>query len=76
MRVMGRGARKIHRQYIGAWLKRRGISQRELADQLGVRESFISDVVRGKKTPSLASAVKIAQILNTTVEALLRPPPK
>jgi len=76
MRGMGRGARRIRRQYIGYWLKRRGIKQRDLADQLGVSEAYVSDLARGKKTPSVAVCLQIAKILSIHVEQLFTAPPK
>ena len=76
MRGMGRGAKRIKKHYIGHWLKKRGIKQRALADQLGVSEPYISDVARGKKTPSVAVCLQIAKILGVHVEQLFAAPPR
>ena len=76
MRGMGRGAKRVRKQYIGYWLKKRGIKQRDLADKLGVSEPYISDVSRGKKTPSVAVCLQIAKILGVHVEQLFTAPPK
>jgi transcriptional regulator with XRE-family HTH domain len=36
-----------------------GESQTKWADRLGISRSYLSDILAGKKTPSLALAVKI-----------------
>lgn len=49
----------------------RGMSQKELADKLGVNQSMISDYETGKVDLSLTKAVKIADILECDLNDLL-----
>lgn len=49
----------------------RGMTQKELADRLGVNQSMISDYESGKVDLSLTKAVKIADILECDLNDLL-----
>ena len=49
----------------------RGMTQKELADRLGVNQSMISDYESGKVDLSLTKAVKIADILECELYDLL-----
>ena len=49
----------------------RGMTQKELADRLGVNQSMISDYEIGKVDLSLTKAVKIADILECDLNDLL-----
>lgn len=49
----------------------RGMTQKELADRLGVNQSMISDYESGKVELSLTKAVKIADILECDLNDLL-----
>ncbi|MCF8564547.1 helix-turn-helix transcriptional regulator [Alicyclobacillus tolerans] len=46
------------------------IKNRWLAEQTGIKEQTISELVNGKRKPSLDNALKIARVLGTTVEEL------
>lgn len=46
-------------QRLKQYLVGRGLTQRELAAQLGVTDAHISSIIRGTETPGLALAVKI-----------------
>ena len=41
-----------------------GISQKELADKIGISQSFLCDIEQGRSKPSIDTAIKIAQELN------------
>ena len=62
------------------WLKhyreKVGLSQKELADKVGVQENTVWRWENGKSIPSLATAKKISEILNTTERELLNGPKK
>ncbi len=47
-----------------------GISQEELADRAGLHRTYISDVERGSRNPSLASIEKLARALELSVPML------
>ena len=49
----------------------RGISQKELAESIGVSDVMISMYEQGKKNPSLETISKIAKYFNVTVDYLL-----
>ena len=47
-----------------------GISQEELAARAGLHRTYVSDVERGARNPSIASVEKLAQALKLSVSAL------
>lgn len=49
-----------------------GISQEELADRAGLHRTYISDVERGVRNPSLESIEKLAVALDLSVSRLFR----
>ncbi len=51
---------------------RRGMSQAELAEKLGVTQGVISMYENGSKVPSVPLAVKIADMFGTTCEAMCK----
>jgi transcriptional regulator with XRE-family HTH domain len=51
------------------WMRRRTLNQRETAAHFGWDETFISQLVTGKRTPGLANALKIERETGIPVEA-------
>ncbi len=51
--------------------KAKGLSQKELATQLNTSHSVIGKYEREEMTPSIEAAVKLANLLDTTVTYLL-----
>lgn len=49
-----------------------GLTQEELAEKVGVWQSFIGQIERGEKQPSVGVLVKLADALGVTTEDLLR----
>jgi CheY-like chemotaxis protein len=47
-----------------------GISQEKLAEQAGLHRTYVSDVERGARNPSIASIEKLARALKLSVSAL------
>ena len=41
-----------------------GISQKGLAEKVGISQSFLCDIEQGRSKPSIDTAIKIAQVLN------------
>ena len=41
-----------------------GISQKELAEKVGISQSFLCDIEQGRSNPSIDTALKIAEALN------------
>lgn len=51
---------------------RRGYTTRELAPLLGTSNSFITQVEKGKATPSTYLVLKIADLFGVTTDQLMR----
>ena len=49
-----------------------GISQEELAYRAGLHRTYVSDVERGARNPSLTSVEKLARALELSVQALFQ----
>lgn len=49
----------------------RGLSQEELAEKVGVHQTFISHIERGIKIPEVSKLVSIADALDCSVDWLL-----
>jgi transcriptional regulator with XRE-family HTH domain len=52
-----------------------GRSLREVARQLGVSPSFVSQLENGKSQPSVATLYSLAQLLEVSIDQLFAPPP-
>lgn len=48
----------------------KGLSQEKLADLLQISVGHLNKVERGKRTPSLKLAVRIAKVLNCSLDEL------
>jgi transcriptional regulator with XRE-family HTH domain len=75
---MARRAKAGNQQtnHIGAWLRYRGIKQRQLSKKLALSEGYISEIASNRKNPSIGTSLRIADILNCHVEDLFKRPPK
>jgi len=51
--------------------KKRGLTQKELARKIRVSQACISRIELGVDDPSLSTFVKIAKVLNVSLEELL-----
>lgn len=51
-------------------LEEKGMTQREFANRVGVQEATISRYINGHRTPHSIIAVKMAEVLGTTVDYL------
>lgn len=51
------------------WMLRRRFLQKEAAEYLGMDETFVSQMVNGKRTPGLENAVHIERMTGIPVEA-------
>lgn len=49
----------------------RNITQNEMADALGVNQTFISQLENGRRVPTLAMTERIADVLDCSVDGLL-----
>ena len=59
-----------------AVLQRKGMSQVELAEKIGINKNTVSLWVRGKITPSLETFVMLVETLDVSADELLGLPPK
>ena len=48
------------------------MSKTELAERAGVSQAMISSIVQGAKRPSVETLIKIANVLGTTVDELIK----
>ena len=66
--------------HLGARLKdarsRSGMSLREVARQLGVSPSFVSQMENGKSQPSVATLYSMAQLLSVSIDELFESGPR
>ena len=52
-------------------MKKKGMTQRELANQIGVTETSISRYISGQRVPKANIVVYMADALNTTTDYIL-----
>ena len=50
---------------------KRGLTQKQLAELLGVKQQNVSDWERGERSPSVKNLKKLAQILNCQIDDLV-----
>lgn len=48
-----------------------GLSQEELAEQAGIHRTYVSQLERGLKSPTLVILLKLAKALNTTPSKMM-----
>jgi DNA-binding XRE family transcriptional regulator len=56
---------------IKVWREHRGLSQRQLAEAVGVRATYVSQLETGRKQPSLQMAIALARALSLDVDDLV-----
>ena len=61
-------------KYLPPWLRYRGLSQRSLADAMGVSEPTISKWLSGKQSMTVAQFSRIASLLNAKPSDILFSP--
>jgi len=52
---------------LSQYLEREKLTQSAFADRLGVKQSFVSRLIRGEAMPSLKTAVRIAEVTGGAV---------
>lgn len=70
--VKGKTTKKTFAEVLREVRQEKGLSQEALADRAGLHRTYISQVERGLKSPSLRSLEQIAQALGMPPSALLR----
>ena len=74
-RRSGNVSEKISGEYLGSRLrklrKKKNISIQKLADEVGVGRTYISQLEKGERIPSLDTFICIANILNVSADELL-----
>ena len=68
VKLMGRNVRAIRRE--------RGLTQEELAHRAEMERSYVSDLERGTRNPSVRALARLADALGVEPAALLRRPAK
>ena len=51
--------------------QKRGLTQKQLADRLGVKQQNVSDWERSLRSPSVKNLKKLAEILNCQIDDLV-----
>lgn len=59
------------RHYIKAWRKHRGLNQEQLAERIGVTQSFVSKIESGKQSPDLAFLEAASEALRCDIPDLI-----
>lgn len=54
------------------WRKLRGMSQEELALEADMKRSYVSDIERGTRNPSIKAVARLAMVLKVEPDILLR----
>lgn len=52
--------------------KKKAIKQNVLAKQIGISNTYLSDIERQKTIPSLTTYIKICKVLNVDLEYILK----
>jgi CheY-like chemotaxis protein/DNA-binding Xre family transcriptional regulator len=64
----------ISKKFIGSWIRshrsERGLSQEELAQRAGLHRTYISDLERGARNPTLDSLDRLAAALDISIASL------
>lgn len=58
------------KQNLGYYLSLRGISQKELAEKLGVSQSAVTNWIKGKNSPDIEVVAEICDVLEISVSDL------
>ena len=53
---------------IRSWMKKRGLSQRDLADVLGIHETTVSRILTGTRRLGVRPAMRLAKEMGVPVE--------
>jgi ribosome-binding protein aMBF1 (putative translation factor) len=59
---------------VKVWREKRGLSQRELAEQAGVSSSYLAEIETGKKPGSAEALRKLSRVLAIPMENLMSHP--
>jgi transcriptional regulator with XRE-family HTH domain len=51
--------------------EKRGLSQEELADKAGLHRTYVSQIERGLKSPTLSSMYRLAKALEVSLSKLI-----
>lgn len=62
--------------YLAPILSQKGMTQSALADQIGVKKGFMSEIISGKKSPSFETLIAIAGALGVSIGELFGEAPK
>lgn len=58
--------------FIAVLRKEKGLTQKELAEQIGISDKTVSKWETGASDPSTSNLLTLAKLFNTTAEELLR----
>ena len=65
--------RRTNGKAVSAFRELTGLTQRELAERVGIDRAYLSNIERGAKNPALLTAARIAGVLGVELEAITYP---
>ena len=68
------GPRRLHRHFIKAWMKKKGITQEKLAGRLEIAQGTVSKILKKPSAMSEEYLYGIAEALDLNVQDLFRDP--
>ena len=74
MKITGQKTLDVKKSFgaaVRAWRSHSGISQEELAERAGLHRTYICDIERGTRNPSLESIKSLARALEISTATLL-----
>ncbi len=66
---------QIFGRNVRQWRTKQGLSQEELALESGMKRSYVSDLERGTRNPSIKAIARLAAALDVEPDILLRAKP-
>ena len=61
---------------VRVWREHRGMTQRELAERIGIQKAYLSQIESGRRMGSVKVLANLAETLEVAIEDLLEDPPK
>lgn len=70
--MLNKGERRLKNIVLKSIREKQKLTQKQVATAIGLSEISYQRIEYGKQTPSLSTAFKLADVLNSTVEELFK----